>query len=153
MFNMTGWRLGFALGNRDAVATLAKFKSNIDSKQFPAIAEAGAEALRNVDNSASLAVYQKRRDYLCDGLNAIGWPVRKPKATFYVWARVPVQGMSSAEFCKSLLERAHVLTIPGTGYGTQGEGYLRMSLTLMGDREGERFQEAVRRIQASGLLG
>lgn len=153
MFNMTGWRLGFALGNRDAVATLAKFKSNIDSKQFPAIAEAGAEALRNVDNSASLAVYQKRRDYLCDGLSAIGWPVSKPRATFYVWARVPVEGMTSAEFCKSLLERAHVLTIPGTGYGTQGEGYLRMSLTLMGDREGERFQEAVRRIQASGLIG
>ncbi len=153
MFNMTGWRLGFALGNRDAVATLAKFKSNIDSKQFPAIAEAGAEALRNVDNSASLAVFQKRRDYLCDGLNAIGWPVRKPKATFYVWARVPVEGMTSAEFCKALLERAHVLTIPGNGYGTEGEGYLRMSLTLLGDREGERFQEAVRRIQASGLLG
>ncbi|MFN3683437.1 MAG: LL-diaminopimelate aminotransferase [Fimbriimonadaceae bacterium] len=153
MFNMTGWRLGFALGTRDAVATLAKFKSNIDSKQFPAIAEAGAEALRNVDNSASLAVFQKRRDYLCDGLNAIGWPVRKPKATFYVWARVPVEGMTSAEFCKALLERAHVLTIPGNGYGTEGEGYLRMSLTLLGDREGERFQEAVRRIQASGLLG
>ncbi len=152
MFNMTGWRLGFALGNRDAIATLAKFKSNIDSKQFPAIAEAGAEALRHVDNSASLAVYQKRRDYLCDGLSSIGWPVQKPKATFYVWARVPVPGMTSAEFCKALLERAHVLTIPGNGYGTEGEGYLRMSLTLMGDRQGERFQEAVRRIQASGLL-
>ncbi|MCX7799627.1 MAG: aminotransferase class I/II-fold pyridoxal phosphate-dependent enzyme [Fimbriimonadales bacterium] len=153
MFNMTGWRLGFALGNRDAIATLAKFKSNIDSKQFPAIAEAGAEALRSVDNSASLAVYQRRRDYLCDGLNSLGWRVGKPKATFYVWARVPVPGMSSAEFCKALLERAHVLTIPGNGYGSEGEGFLRMSLTLLGDREGERFQEAVRRIRASGLLG
>ncbi len=152
MFNMTGWRLGFALGNPDAVQNLQRLKSNIDSKAFPAIAQAGAHALLNVDNSATLAMYGRRRDFLCDGLNSIGWKVQKPKASFYVWARVPRNDMSSAEFCNELLQRAHVLAIPGTGYGSEGEGYVRMSLTLLGDKEGERFKETVRRIAESGLI-
>lgn len=152
MYNMTGWRLGFALGNADAVANLAKLKSNLDSKAFPAIAEAGAHALNNVDNSKTIAIYEKRRDYLCDGLTSIGWKVHKPKATFYVWARIPRDDMTSAEFCKELLEKANIVTIPGTGYGDEGEGFLRMSLTLLGDKQGERFQEAVKRIAASGLI-
>ena len=152
MFNMTGWRLGFALGNSEAVQTLQRLKSNLDSKQFPAIAEAGAVALRSVDNSESQRIFQRRRDLLCDGLNAIGWSVTKPKASFYIWARVPRTDMSSAEFAKEVLERANVLVIPGTGYGSAGEGYVRMSLTLLGDRDGERFAEVVRRIQESGLV-
>jgi LL-diaminopimelate aminotransferase len=152
MFNMTGWRLGFALGNSEAVATLQKLKSNLDSKQFPAIAEAGAYALNTLDNRDTLQIYQDRRDRLCDGLNAIGWEVTKPKATFYIWAKVPVPGMSSAEFANAVLEKAHVLVIPGNGYGDQGEGFVRMSLTLLGDQDGERFQEVVRRIQDAGLI-
>lgn len=152
MYNMTGWRLGFALGNADAVATLAKIKSNIDSKAFPAIAEAGAWALRNLRNEDTIAMYQRRRDLLCDGLNSIGWKVNKPKATFYVWAKVPRADMSSAEFAKEMLERAHIVMIPGNGYGSEGEGYVRMSLTLLGDKDGERFAEAVRRIAESGLI-
>lgn len=152
MFNMTGWRLGFAVGNPDAVQNLAALKSNLDSKQFPAVAEAGAVALEAVDNSSTLALYQRRRDLLCDGLRSIGWNVPKPKATFYIWTRVPRGDMSSAEFCAELLRRANVVAIPGSGYGSEGEGYLRMSLTLKGDREGERFAEVVRRIAASGLI-
>lgn len=152
MFNMTGWRLGFALGNADAVATLQKLKSNLDSKQFPAIAEAGALALNEVDNRATLDLYQRRRDRLCQGLRDIGWSVPLPKASFYIWARVPAPGMTSAQFATALLERANVLVIPGNGYGDEGEGYVRMSLTLLGDRDGERFDEAVRRIAASGLV-
>jgi LL-diaminopimelate aminotransferase len=152
MFNMTGWRLGFALGNADAVQTLQRLKSNIDSKAFPAIAEAGAYALTDLNNDDTLAIYEKRRDFLCDGLNSIGWRVNKPKATFYVWARVPREDMTSAEFCAELLKRAHIVAIPGTGYGDQGEGYVRMSLTLLGDKEGERFREAVKRIAESGLI-
>lgn len=152
MFNMTGWRIGFALGNSEAVATLAKLKSNIDSKAFPAIAEAAAHALAKVDNSKTIAIYERRRDFLCDGLNEIGWKVEKPQATFYVWARVPRSDMTSGEFCKELLERAHIVAIPGTGYGTEGEGYLRMSLTLSGDKNGERFREAVQRISRTGLV-
>jgi len=152
MFNMTGWRLGFALGNTDAVNNLQRLKSNIDSKQFPAIAEAGAFALNNVDNTHTIAMYQRRRDFLCDGLNSIGWKVTKPKSAFYVWSRVPAPGMTSAEFCKELLQRAHIVAIPGNGYGTEGEGWVRMALTLLGDKDGERFKEAVRRIEASGLI-
>ena len=152
MFNMTGWRLGFALGNPDAIGTLAKLKSNLDSKAFPAIAEAGAVALRTVDNRATLATYERRRDLLCDGLNRIGWTVDKPKAAFYVWAKVPTTDLTSAEFCAELLKRAHIVTIPGNGYGSYGEGYVRMSLTLLGDRNGERFEAAVRRVAESGLI-
>jgi LL-diaminopimelate aminotransferase len=152
MYNMTGWRLGFALGNRDAVANLQKLKSNLDSKQFPAIAEAGAYALRKLQNEETLAMYQRRRDLLCDGLNRIGWKVEKPKAAFYVWARVPTPNLTSSEFCTELLRKAHIVAIPGNGYGTEGEGYVRLSLTLLGDRNGERFEEAVRRIEASGLI-
>jgi LL-diaminopimelate aminotransferase len=152
MFNMTGWRLGFALGNADAIATLQKLKSNVDSKQFPAIAEAGAYALNHVDNTATLAMYERRRNLLVDGLNAIGWKIEKPKSAFYVWAKVPNPSMSSAEFCAELLKQAHIVTIPGNGYGTEGEGYMRMSLTLSGDQNGERFQAAVDRIAKSGLI-
>ena len=152
MYNMTGWRLGFALGNADAVANLQRLKSNLDSKQFPAIAEAGAYALRHVDNSHTFAMYERRRDLLVDGLNAIGWKIEKPKSAFYVWAPVPDKSMSSAEFCKELLQRAHIVAIPGNGYGTEGEGYVRMALTLLGDKDGERFKEAVRRIAESGLV-
>lgn len=152
MYNMTGWRLGFALGNAEAVANLQRLKSNLDSKQFPAIAEAGAYALRHVDNSHTIAMYERRRDLLVDGLNAIGWKIEKPKSAFYVWAKVPDKSMSSAEFCKQLLQRAHIVAIPGNGYGTEGEGYVRMALTLLGDKDGERFKEAVRRIADSGLV-
>lgn len=152
MYNMTGWRLGFACGNSDAVNTLQRLKSNIDSKAFPAIAEAGAHALDHVSNEETIQIYQARRDKLVEGLRAIGWDVPKPKAAFYIWAQVPVKDMTSAEFAAALLEKAHVLVIPGNGYGTEGEGYVRMSLTLVGDQNGERFAEAVKRIAASGLV-
>ena len=144
-FNMTGWRIGFAVGNADAIATLNKLKSNLDSKQFPAVSLAAAHALLHGDNQATLDLYRRRRDILCDGLNALGWKVRKPDATLYVWARVPA-GHTAMSFSKLLLEEAGVLVIPGVGYGEYGEGYVRMSLTVMGDKNGERLQEAVDRI-------
>lgn len=151
-FNMTGWRLGFALGAPELVGVLQRFKSNLDSKQFPAIAEAGAFALRNVDHRPAIALLQCRRDALCDGLARTGWSVPRPQASFYVWAPVPAPNMTSAEFATALLERSGVLVIPGTGYGACGEGFVRMSLTLTGDRNGERFAQAVERIAASGLV-
>lgn len=152
MYNMTGWRLGFAAGNPDAVAALQKLKSNIDSKQFGAISEAGAAALRHVDNTATMKTYQKRRDLLCDGLAKHGWVIDKPKATLFVWAPIPRNDMTSAEFCAALIEKTGVVTIPGSGSGPSGEGYIRMALTLPGDQNGERFEEAVRRIAESGLI-
>lgn len=144
-YNMTGWRVGMAVGNVELVRVLNKLKSNIDSRQFPAIDIAAAYALEHVNNSDTLALYRKRRDILVDGLNAIGWNVKKPTASLYVWTRVP-DGYTSAEFVKLLLQDAGVLTIPGNGYGTYGEGYIRMSLTVAGDRNGEMLEEAVRRI-------
>lgn len=145
-YNMTGWRIGFAVGNSDLIAHLNKLKSNLDSRQFPAIAIAAAYALDNVSNNSTLELYRKRRDILVDGLAEIGWKIPKPKASLYVWAPVP-QGMTSAEFAKLLLVDAGVLVVPGSGYGQYGEGYVRMSLTVSGDRDGERVAEAVRRIK------
>jgi LL-diaminopimelate aminotransferase len=146
-FNMTGWRIGFAIGSAESIATLNKLKSNLDSKQFPAVSLAAAHALLQGDNQATLDLYKRRRDILCDGLNALGWKVEKPKATLYVWAHVP-EGYTAMSFAKLLLEEAGVLVIPGVGYGAYGEGYVRMSLTVMGDKNGERLQEAVERIGA-----
>lgn len=145
-FNMTGWRIGFAVGNPDMIAALNKLKSNLDSRQFPAIDIAAAYALENVSNQRTLDLYKKRRDILVDGLGALGWTIRKPSASLYVWARVP-EGFTSADFVKLLLQDAGVLAIPGSGYGEYGEGYIRMSLTVSDDREGERVAEAVERIR------
>lgn len=150
MFNMTGWRIAMAFGNTDAISTLNKVKSNVDSKQFAAISRAAAYAIEHVDNSSTLNLIRKRRDILVDGLNALGWNIPKPKATFYVWAPVP-KGETSMNFAKRLLEEAGVLVIPGIGYGDCGEGYVRMSLTVMGDRNGERVAEAVKRIGRMGI--
>lgn len=152
-FNMTGWRIGFAIGSPEAISVLNKLKSNLDSKQFPAISLAAAHALLHCENSATLDLYKRRRDILCDGLNALGWRVSKPKATLYVWANVP-PGHTAMSFSRLLLEEAGVLVIPGVGYGEYGEGFVRMSLTVLGDKNGERLEEAVRRIGAlKGLFG
>jgi LL-diaminopimelate aminotransferase len=145
-FNMTGWRIGFAAGNRDAIATLNRLKSNVDSKQFAAISRAAAWAMLNVNNDCTLAIYERRRDILVDGLNSLGWKLEKPKSSFYVWAPVP-PGYTSMSFVADLLTKAGVLAIPGNGYGENGEGYVRMSLTLCGDHHGERVAEAVERIR------
>lgn len=144
-FNMTGWRIGFAVGNKDVVGHLNKLKSNLDSRQFPAIDLAAGFALENVTNEDTLALYRKRRDILVDGLNAIGWKINKPLGSLYVWARVP-EGYSSADFAKMVLSEAGVLVIPGNGYGQYGEGYVRMSMTVVGDVDGDRVAEAVKRI-------
>ncbi|MBV9849705.1 MAG: LL-diaminopimelate aminotransferase [Armatimonadetes bacterium] len=145
-FNMTGWRIGFAVGNPDALKALNTLKGNVDSKQFAAIALTGGWALNHARNDASLELLKRRRDILVDGLNRLGWKLERPKASFYVWVPVP-PGHTSATFAKELLEEASVLAIPGLGYGQHGDGYVRMSLTVSGDRNGERLEEAVRRIE------
>ncbi|WP_395093947.1 LL-diaminopimelate aminotransferase [Armatimonas sp.] len=147
-FNMTGWRIGFAVGNPDAIASLNKMKSNIDSKQFSAISRAAGWALLNADNSETLALYDTRRKLLIDGLNSLGWSLPYPKAGFFVWIPVP-DGHNSMSFSKLLLEEAGVLVIPGVGYGEYGDKYVRMSLTIAGDKAGERVTEAISRIRAA----
>jgi len=150
-FNMTGWRIGFAVGSPDALRALNTIKGNVDSKQFAAIALAAGWALNHAKNDEALALLQRRRDVLVNGLNRLGWSLEKPKATFYVWAPVP-PGYTSATFSKELLEKADVLAIPGLGYGPHGDGYIRMSLTVSGDQNGELLEEAVRRIEKNVKL-
>ncbi len=145
MYNMTGWRIGFAVGSPEAIATLNKLKSNLDSKQFPAVSLAAAHALLHTDNKPTLDLYRRRRDILCNGLTKLGWKVHVPEAAIYIWTRVP-EGYTSADFARKLLSEAYVNVIPGNGYGPAGEGYIRMSLTVVGDKNGERMQEAVDRI-------
>lgn len=146
-YNMTGWRVGFAVGNPDIIMVLSKIKSYIDSKQFPAVMLAGAYALDHLDGvPETYALYKKRRDIIVDGLNSLGWKLDKPKATLYVWAPVP-PGYTSVEFAKILLEKAGVLAIPGVGYGEHGEGYVRFSLTVSGDRGGDRVHEGIERMK------
>ena len=143
-FNMTGWRLGFACGNPELVAGLAKVKSNIDSGAFFAIQWAGVAALDHYDKhiQSVLGIYQERRDVLVDGLASLGWNVAKPKATFYVWFKVPPR-YTSATFARELLEKADIVATPGNGFGESGEGYIRMALTV----DTRRIKEALERIR------
>ncbi|MCL2339369.1 MAG: aminotransferase class I/II-fold pyridoxal phosphate-dependent enzyme, partial [Actinomycetia bacterium] len=143
-YNMTGWRMAFAVGNAQAIAALGKVKSNLDSGQFTAIQEAGIAALRGDQSCVRqmCELYQRRRDLVVQALRGIGLDCALPKATIYVWARVPA-GYTSAEFAEKILTDAHVIVTPGTGYGPDGEGYIRISLTTPDDQ----LLEAVRRIQ------
>jgi LL-diaminopimelate aminotransferase len=149
-FNMTGWRLGWACGNSVALAALNKLKSNVDSGAFLAIQEAGVAALTTdtTDYFAALrAMYKRRRDLLVEGLNSAGWTVPLPKAAFYVWAPTPA-GMTSAECATKLLTECGILATPGSAYGAQSEGYVRFALTIQGQNQEARIQEAIARIKA-----
>jgi LL-diaminopimelate aminotransferase len=143
-FNMTGWRIGWAAGNAAIVGALAQVKGNADSGQFNAIQVAGATALQNYEHAdvkKQMAIYRERRDALHSGLTALGWNFRKPTAGFFCWANTP-KGLPSMELCSRLIEEAHVVTVPGGGFGPGGEGYLRMALTV----DVSRIKEAVERI-------
>ena len=133
-YNMTGWRLGMAVGNAEMIAGLMVVKSNLDSGVPQAIQRMGIEAMSGPLDSveARNATYQHRRDRLVEVLREMGLSVTPPKASLYVWAGVP-KGYSSAEFSERLLEERDVLVSPGTGYGKYGEGYIRLSLTIADD--------------------
>ena len=147
-YNMTGWRLGYAVGNPEAINALEKMKSNLDSGAFLAIQYAGVAALSGSQECVQqiCSVYAKRRDLLVDGLAKIGWNIPKPKATCYVWAPVP-KGYTSASMAETLLRDARVLATPGSAYGKCGEGYVRFSLTVQGGQPEARIAEAVSRIK------
>ncbi len=142
-FNMTGWRIGWAVGRKDVVECLGRLKSNLDSGQFQAIQYAGMKGLRNAEQSVQelCRIYQKRRDLMVDGLNKIGWNLKKPQGTFYIWAPVP-KGFNSASFTECVLEKAGVIITPGNGYGQYGEGYFRISITI----PEEKIKEGLRRL-------
>jgi len=133
-FAMTGWRIGWAVGNSEAVRLLATVKDNIDSGIFRPIQRAGAKALHLFCQDASIIrpvvdTYQRRRDFVVHALRQAGIQVEAPKGTLYVWAPIPDGFANSQEFATFLLERAHVAVTPGGGYGPAGEGYFRISLT------------------------
>jgi LL-diaminopimelate aminotransferase len=130
-YNMTGWRIGFAVGNAVMIDALKRFKSNVDSGIPQAIQYAAIEALNGPQDCIEEhnAIYQRRRDLVIEVLNNMGFTARTPKATLYVWAMVP-KGYTSMEFASDLLERVGVVVTPGTGYGKHGEGYIRLSLTI-----------------------
>ncbi|MBD0306383.1 MAG: LL-diaminopimelate aminotransferase [Nitrospiraceae bacterium] len=147
-FNMTGWRIGFAVGNKTILAGLGKVKSNVDSGVFQAVQEAGITALQLDDHVTDglRNIYQERRDVLVPGLKKLGLDVDPPSAAFYVWVAVP-KGYTSASFTAHLLEKAGIVTTPGNGFGQPGEGYIRLTLTTSKERLGE----AVERMQKVGF--
>ncbi len=146
-YNMPGWRIGFCCGNKVLVAALARMKSYLDYGMFTPIQVAAIAALEGDQSCVTeiCAMYQSRRDVLCSGLNAIGWPVTPPKATMFVWARIPefYRAMGSVEFGKKLLAEAQVAISPGIGFGEYGEGYVRFGLI----ENEHRTRQAVRSIK------
>jgi LL-diaminopimelate aminotransferase len=142
-YNMTGWRIGVAVGNANVLFGLGKIKTNLDSGVFQAIQEASIEALNTKETVLENIrdTFQERRDILYSGLKTLGFELQKPKATFYLWTKVP-KGFTSSGFVTHLLENAGVLGTPGNGFGAPGEGYIRFALTV----PAKRMKEAVERI-------
>ncbi|MDH5741545.1 MAG: LL-diaminopimelate aminotransferase [Nitrospira sp.] len=147
-YNMTGWRIGFVVGNKTVVGALGKVKSQLDSGVFEAVQDAGITAL-GLDDSVTdgiRRIYQERRDTIVPGLKKLGLDVDAPPAAFYIWVTVP-KGYTSASFTAHLLEKAGIVTTPGNGFGAPGEGYIRMTVCTTK----ERLAEAVERIQKVGF--
>ncbi len=143
-WNMTGWRTAAIVGNAEAVAAYWKLKTNIDSGAFEAVQLATVRALEDGPPEGMKALYQRRRDLVCDALSEIGVDVTPPMGTIYVWAPVP-DGHTSASYCELVLEESGVVVSPGGSYGPNGEGFFRISLTV----DDERLTEAVERLRGS----
>jgi alanine-synthesizing transaminase len=154
-YNMPGWRVGFCVGNPELVGALARIKSYLDYGMFTPIQVAAIAALEG-DQSCVAEInqlYKNRRDVLCDGLNAAGWPVQRPKATMFVWAEIPefYKEMGSLEFSKKLLEEAKVAVSPGVGFGEGGEGYVRFGLIENEHRTRQAIRNIKRMIKKDGF--
>ena len=147
-YNMTGWRVGFVCGNKDAVKALGTIKNNIDSGTFKAIQDAAIKAfeidesyIENLNN-----MYQERRDAMEAGLRELGWDIKPSKATFYIWIPVP-KGYTSEQFATKMLEDAAIVVPPGNGYGKYGEGYIRIALT----KDVDTIKKCINRMKECGL--
>ena len=146
-YNMAGWRVGFCAGNREMIRALATIKSYYDYGMFRPIQIAAIVALRDTEAAVETQamIYQRRRDVLCDGLERLGWPITRPKATMFVWAKIPepwASQMGSVDFAMKLMEEADVSASPGAAFGPSGEGFLRLALV----ENEERLRQAVRQI-------
>jgi LL-diaminopimelate aminotransferase len=148
-YSITGFRIGMAVGNAEAVKALSQIKTNIDSGIYKAIQYAGVTALTSSQEKTVeySQIFEKRRDIMVEGLRELGWPITPPKATFYIWAKIPKIFKKSADFTMYLLEKTGVLVVPGSGYGKYGEGYFRISLTSPESL----LQEAIERIKKAGI--
>ncbi|MHB1531911.1 alanine transaminase [Acidithiobacillus sp.] len=146
-YNMPGWRVGFAVGNPKLIGALGRIKSYLDYGTFTPIQVAAITALEGPQDCVEdiRRMYEHRRDVLCDGLEAAGWPVERPKATMFVWARIPeaLRKMGSLEFSKLVLERAKVAVSPGIGFGEMGDEYVRFGLV----ENEHRTRQAIRGIK------
>ncbi len=143
-YNMTGWRIGWVCGHPEIISLLARVKSNIDSGVFQAVQIAAIAALKDKSDFCQRMrdLYQERRDVFVEGLTKLGWKVKKPAATFYIWVSVPTKE-SSVDFSKRLLKEANIVAAPGVGFGRFGEGYVRFALTV----PKERLAQALERIK------
>ncbi|MFN2543678.1 MAG: aminotransferase class I/II-fold pyridoxal phosphate-dependent enzyme, partial [Actinomycetota bacterium] len=148
-FNMTGWRIGWCVGNPQAIEVLSTVKTNIDSGIFNAVQRAGIAALSGPQDHLDRlrTVYQKRRDLVVGTLNRLGWDLEPPLGSIYVWLPTP-EGQSSSDFAELLLDRAGVVVAPGLGYGEQGEGYVRISLTVSDELLEQAMDRFAKAIQA-----
>lgn len=138
---MTGWRIGYAVGNKEAISKLKKMKNNIDSGVFTALQIAGIEVLDKGDGFVKVMLdkYAKRREIVRIKLNELGWQFQVPQGAFYIWIEVP-KGYTSKSLTEKLLDGAGVVVAPGSGYGEYGEGYIRISLTVADYRLVEAFE-------------
>jgi len=146
-YNMAGWRVGYCAGNAEMIRALSTIKGYYDYGMFRPVQIAAIVALRDTEAAveAQSAIYEARRNVLCDGLLRLGWPVERPKATMFLWAKMPepwASEMSSMDFAMKLLKEGDVVASPGAGFGPAGEGYLRMALV----ENENRLRQAVRQI-------
>jgi len=149
-YGIAGARIGFAIGNAKIISMIKSLKSNMDYGMFLPIQKAAVAALTGPQDcvKSTRLAYEKRRDILVEGLNAIGWKIEKPKATMFVWAKIPEPFTSSEEFTKQLLKKAGVLVTPGSAFGPSGEGHVRMALV----QNEEDMQYAIQSIAKSGII-
>ena len=149
-YGLAGARIGFALGNRSVIGQLRTLKSNLDYGMFLPVQKAAAAALLGPQDCVETTrlAYQRRRDVLVNGLNRAGWKIDLPKATMFVWAKIPEPFRSSETFTMELLRRSGVLVTPGSAFGPSGEGHVRMALV----QDEDQMEEAVRAVGASGIL-
>ncbi len=149
-YNMTGWRIGFAVGNPDGIKALSTVKTNIDSGVFKAIQKAAITALSGDQSHLSKLqnLYKERAQTAEEGLKSLGWEIKNPcQGTLYVWQPIPPRYKSSIEFASDMLDKAGIVVPPGIGYGEYGEGFFRIALSA----SKERIQEAIKRMKDAGL--
>ncbi|WP_010097264.1 LL-diaminopimelate aminotransferase [Ornithinibacillus scapharcae] len=149
-FNMTGWRIGYVVGNKELIKALHTYKSNIDTSQFLAIQKAAAHALRSDLSHVKKhsEIFKTRMERMYQGLQELGFEVEKPRGSIFIWPKIP-KGFTSAEFAERLLEEVGIIVTPGTAFGPSGEGYIRLSLSV----QVERIDEVIRRMKEFNCKG